>query len=44
VLTDPRQTSNVARQYPDIIAELRGDLVSRLIEVGTAGEIIERWR
>jgi len=44
VESDPAQEHNVKAQHPDVIAELRKDLVHRLEEVGTAGEIVERWR
>ncbi len=44
VLNDPGQASNVAGQHPDVVAELRRDLVSRLAEVGTDEEIVGRWR
>ena len=41
---DPGQIHNIIEQHPDVVEELRSDLLRRLEEVGTAGEIIERWR
>lgn len=44
VVNDPSQMHDVKEQRPDVVEELRTDLVHRLEEVGTAREILERWR
>jgi len=41
---DPGQAHNLRDQHPDIIEELRKDLVHYLEEMGTAAEIMDRWR
>ena len=41
---DPAQTNDVKHEHPEILEELRSDLLRRLEETGTAEDIINRWR
>ena len=43
VRADPGQSTNIASEHPDVLAQLRRILIDRLIEVGTAEEIVARW-
>ena len=42
--SDPNREHDTKSQHPGVLVELRADLISRLAEVGTAPEILDRWR
>jgi len=44
LVDDPGQSTDVAGQHPDVVAEMRDLLIGRLVEVGTDNQIVDRWR